>query len=466
MLNCYKLKSLSLLLAASVSFPIYAALPESQVETLDMLKTQALNDDTAYQIIESLTTEVGARMVGTEGEARSVEWAMQKMKSLGFDKVWKEESEVTLWSRGSLKLEIAAPFPHPVVGLTLGGSVGTNGETLTAEVVEFNTLEALKAAKKGSLEGKIAFVSYRMERHEDGHGYGEAVGARVAGASIAADKGAVAFLLRSVGTDTNRFAHTGVMHYEENVKKIPAIALSNPDADLLVNSLQRGKPVTFSINSTASGPTNETVTIANVIGEVTGSEQPQEVVTLGAHLDSWDVGTGAIDDGIGIGITLAAGHYIAQLPQAPKRSVRVILFAAEEIGLAGAKDYVVKHKEEMDQHVMGAEWDFGNGNIYSMEPGVGPEALASIRDFADYLAPMGIAYSSKNSAKGQSDMSALGNEGQPAVNFDPDGSDYFDYHHTKNDTLDKVNQAALKNNTAVYTAFAYYAADSNVNFRK
>lgn len=435
-------------------------------EQLKAIKAHALNDDLSYQIIESLTTEVGPRMVGTPGEKASVKWAMQKMKSLGFDKVWKEESEATLWQRGELKASITQPYKQKIKALALGNSVGTNGKAVTAEVIEFENLDALKAASAGDIKGKIAFVSYKMARHRDGHGYGQAVGARVVGASEAARKGAVAFVMRSVGTDTNRFAHTGVQIYQDGVDKIPAIAISNPDADLLASMLTRNKPVTFSLTLSDTGTQNQTTTIANVIGEVTGSKYPDQVVTLGAHLDSWDVGTGAVDDGIGVGITLAAGHYLSELETRPERTLRVILFAAEEIGLHGAKDYVAKHQDEMDKHVIGAEWDFGNGKIYELEPGVGQQALADIKAFAKMLVPMGVTLANSNDAKGQSDMSELGKAGQPAVNFNPDGSDYFDFHHTENDTLDKVDREALKVNTAIYSMFALFATDSTTDFRQ
>ncbi|WP_246587761.1 M20/M25/M40 family metallo-hydrolase [Alteromonas lipotrueiana] len=455
---------LSMLMVNKVSLAA-TGLTQTQTETLQTLKQQALQDDLSYQLIESLTTEVGARLVGSEGEKRSVQWAVDKMKSLGFDKVWTEESEAQLWQRGDMRAQISSPFPHSVAALALGNSVGTNGKTLKAEVVEFADLAALKAASEDELEGKIAFISYKMERHKDGHGYGKAVGARVVGASEAAKKGAVAFIMRSVGTDSNKFAHTGVSRYTEGVKKIPAVAISNPDADLLQNALKRGKPVTFSLTTNASGPTGETTTIANVIGEVTGSKMPEQLVTLGAHLDSWDVGTGAIDDGIGVGITMAAGHYIATLKQRPARTLRVILFAAEEVGLLGAKDYVKQHKDEMSQHVIGAEWDFGNGKIYELEPGINPDALPAMSAFAKELASLGVTMADTNTAKGQSDMSALGEAGQPAVNFNPDGSDYFDFHHTRNDTLDKVDQEALKTNTAIYTMFAFFATSTPTEFR-
>lgn len=454
------------LAAVGLASPGLKARQTVQTEVLDAIKQDVSTATLSYEIVESLTTEVGPRMVGTPGADKATEWAVAKMKSLGFDKVWIEESQAQLWQRGDLTASISAPYPHKLVAIALGGSVGTNGRTLNAEVVYFDDLKALQEAPQNSLQGKIAYVGYRMERHIDGHGYGKAVGARVVGASTAAKKGAIAFVMRSVGTDTDRIGHTGMMRYEEGVKKIPAIALSNPDADLLENMVRRGEPVMFSLNTSASGPTGKTVTIANVIGEVTGSEQPDELVTLGAHIDSWDVGTGAIDDGIGIGIVLAAGHYIASMEQRPARTIRVILFAAEEIGLVGVSDYVAKHKDEMPQHMIGAEWDFGNGRIYQLEPGVGPMALSAVRDFARYLAPLGVSLADTNTAKGQSDMSLLGEAGQPAFNFAPDGLDYFDFHHTENDTLDKVDQEAIKVNTTIYTLFAWYAASSGVDFRQ
>jgi carboxypeptidase Q len=454
------------LAAVGLASPELKARQSVQTEVLDSIKQTVSTSTLSYDIVESLTTEVGARMVGTPGADAATDWAVAKMQSLGFDKVWVEESQAQLWQRGDLTASIIAPYPHKLVAIALGGSVGTDGKAINAEVAYFADLKALQEAPKNSLNGKIAYVGYRMERHIDGHGYGKAVGARVVGASAAAKKGALAFIMRSVGTDTDRIGHTGMMRYEEGVAKIPAVALSNPDADLLENMLRRNQPVTFSLKTSASGPTGDTVTIANVIGEVTGAQQPDELITLGAHIDSWDVGTGAIDDGIGIGIVLAAGHYIAHMEQRPARTVRVILFAAEEIGLVGVRDYVARHKDEMAQHIIGAEWDFGNGRIYELEPGVGPEALASVRDFARYLAPMGVGLASTNTAKGQSDMSLLGEAGQPAFNFAPGGLDYFDYHHTENDTLDKVDQEALKVNTTIYTMFAWYAANSGVDYRQ
>jgi Zn-dependent M28 family amino/carboxypeptidase len=205
---------------------------------------------------------------------------------------------------------------------------------------------------------------------------------------------------------------------------------------------------------------------ASVIGEITGSEYPDEIVALGAHLDSWDVGTGAMDDGMGIGIILATGAEIAKLPKHPKRTIRVILYAGEEVGFYGTRKYMELHKNEVAKHVIGAEWDFGLGKIYQIKPGVGAKSLNNIHDLAQLLAPLGVSMSDKNDAVAQSDMSLLSKAGMPSVNFAADGMRYFDYHHTANDTLDKINPEDYKQNTAVYMVFAYFAAQTNVDFRK
>lgn len=261
-------------------------LNKQQQADMAALSKTALNSDLSYELVESLTTEVGPRMMGTPGDAKSIAWAVDKMKNLGFDKVWTEEVTSTQWLRGEADAKIIAPYPHNIVAIALGGSVGTGDQGVTAEVAQFDSLADLKAAKVGSLEGKIAFVSYKMSRHIAGKGYGAAVGTRVNGAAIAAEKGAVALIMRSVGTDSNRVAHTGVMRYKDGVNKIPAAAISNPDADLLLNQLRRGKPVSFYLKLTASIEPKQVVKSANVIGEITGSKLPEEIVAIGAHLDS------------------------------------------------------------------------------------------------------------------------------------------------------------------------------------
>jgi hypothetical protein len=434
---------------------------------METLKNQALESTLSYDLVESLTTEVGPRLVGTEGDAKGVAWAVAKFRELGFDRVWTEDVEYMLWQRGPINAEIVAPFPQKMTAIALGGSVATPKEGIEAEIVHFETYAAMEEAEAGSLKGKVAFISNRMERHRDGSGYRPAVIARSKGSSLAAEKGAVAIMIRSIGTDNNRLGHTGMTHYNEGVNRIPAVALSNPDADLLVNQLKREKPVTVRLAVGNKRDDDAVVKTANVIAEVRGSETPDEFVVLAAHLDSWDVGTGAVDDGMGVGITMAAAKLISEMPERPKRSIRVILFAAEEVGLVGAKQYLEANKDSMDQHVIGAEWDFGTQKIYRMKPGVGNKALSEVKGFYKQIRELGVEELDRvNDAKGQSDLSVLGNAGMPALNFNADGTTYFDIHHTENDTLDKVELDVMQQATAIYAMFGWFAAESSVDFRK
>ncbi len=441
-------------------------LSETDREVLERLKQEAQQSSLSYTLLESLTTEVGARLAGTAGDKRAIAWATEKMRALGFDKVWTEEVSLPKWERGELSLEIVSPYPHNLFGISLGGSVGTKRSGITADVVEFSDLAALEAAPVGSLKGKIAFVSYRMERHIDGSGYSHGVGARSKGASVAAEKGAVAFILRSIGTDNNRTPHTGGMNYADGIKKIPAAAISNPDADLLVNMLKRKQPVQIKFKSSAKRSDKKMVKTANVIGEISGSVAPEELVVIGAHLDSWDVGTGAMDDGLGVAIVMASAAMIGKQAIKPKRTIRVILYAAEEVGFHGTRQYMLDHADEVEQHMIGAEWDFGIGEIYELRTGVGEQSLVAIADLANHLQSLGVALSNKNDAKAQSDMSLLSNAGMPSINFAPDGTNYFDLHHTENDTLDKIDAEDMKQNTAVYTVFTWFAAQSGVDYRR
>ena len=458
---------LTLCLLGCVGLSVQAnTLNEKELKTIEILKQSALKSELTYELIESLSTEVGARMIGTPQDKMAVEWAKKKFNDLGFDKVWTEQVVYHKWTRGDAQARVISPFPQKLVVLALGDSVGTGEQGIQAPIVHFEDLEALKAAKDGSLKGKIAFISKRMERKHDGSGYGPAVGGRSVGPSIASKKGAVAFILRSVGSDSDRVGHTGKLNYQKGVKPIPAAALSNPDADLLVNMLKRNKPIEIFLKLTPKRELDKPVYSANVIGEITGTEKPEEFVVLGAHLDSWDVGTGAVDDGIGVGITMAVGHLIGQLPERPKRSIRVILFAGEEVGLVGGFQYLEKHKANLHNHIIGVEWDFANGLIYDMRSGVGPSALNAVRDLAKLIAPFGVSLNPDNNAPGSSDIRPIVAAGMPAMNFYANGLDYFDFHHTENDTLDKVDKSALPTNTAIYAMFAYFAAQSMVDFRQ
>ena len=337
----------------------------------------------------------------------------------------------------------------------LGRSVATAPEGMSGEIVQFDTLDDLIKAEAGMVNGKIVFISKKMPRYKDGHGYGQTVTARSKGAIEAAKKGAKAIIIRSVGTDSDRLPHTGNMNYEEGVEKIPGAAISNPDADLLMNMIKRGKPVQFHMTLTAQK--GEDYTSQNVIGEITGTDYPDEVILLGAHLDSWDLGTGAIDDGAGVGIVMAAAERIKALGKRPKRTIRVVLFANEEQGLHGGKAYANRHRAVLPSHIVGAESDFGAGVIYKMSTKFKPTALPIAEQIMTVLAPLGVEYGANN-ARGGPDLIQSRMYGMAVVNLYQDGTDYFDYHHTANDTLDKIDPESLTQNVAVYTAFTYLMA--------
>ena len=425
------------------------------------LRDGALQKNEAYDLLESLTTEIGPRMAGSPADAKAVAWAEQKFKSLGYDKVTLQPVTFPVWQRGHENAEVLSPFPQRLMITALGGSIGTDGKALDAEVVEFASLDALKAAPENSLNGKIAFINKRMERHRDGSGYGPVVAGRSAGAVEAAKKGALAIVIRSVGTDSDRLPHTGTMRYDIAVKKIPAAALSVPDADLLANMLKRGKPVILRLDIAAGF--NGTYTSHNVIGEIRGREKPNEFVVIGGHLDSWDLGTGAVDDGAGVSITMAAGALIGQMKQAPRRSIRVIAFANEEQGLYGGKAYAEANKDDLANHQIGAESDFGAGRIYEINAGVADNVWPVIEQIGSVLAPLGIVAAKGKGGAGP-DIGPIVALGMPWVELQQDGTDYFDLHHTANDTLDKVDPKALDQQVAAYAAFAYLAAESKMDF--
>jgi hypothetical protein len=458
------------LLAASLMFAIgsanaatQTAVPAAAVKTAEQLRDKAMNDNTAYQIVESLTTEVGPRIAGGPADLRGREWAIAKFKALGFDKVYTEQVTYPLWERRSEHAAIVAPFPQPLDLIALGYSAGTPKGGLTAEVVRFDSLDALKKADPASVKGKIVYVDAHMQRHKDGADYAIGSGVRVGGPVLAAKMGAAGFLLRSAGTDANsRTPHTGVTGFTDPKDAIPAAALSNPDADQLTRILGYGKPVSVKLDLDVGF--NGSYTGANVIGEVTGKKHPDQVVVIGGHLDSWDPGTGAIDDGAGVAIAMAAGKLIHDMPQRPDRTIRVIAFANEEMGLWGGRAYADKHAAEVAKFQLGTESDFGARKIWLMTASVKPESRGAIEQIAKVLAPIGVDYDASKPGGGGSDLSQMHGKGMAALSLVQDGTDYFDYHHTANDTLDKIDPKELAQNVAVYAAFSYMAAQADGNF--
>ena len=457
--------------AAAIALPVHAGgeapgaadasvqatrISDASMATAAQLRETALAGNLAWDITESLTTEVGPRMAGSEADARAVEWAKAKFAELGFDRVWTEPVTFPKWVRRGESAEVVGANAQPLTLTALGGSPGG---TVEGDVVRFADLAALEAAPAGSLAGKIAFVDYAMVRARDGSGYGPGSRVRSRGPSAAIRAGAAGFVMRSVGTDSHRMPHTGITRFDDGLEPVPSAALSVPDADQLARLLARG-PVRLRV-ALDCGWDGE-YTSQNVIGEITGASRPDDVVLIGAHLDSWDLGTGAIDDAAGIGITMAAAVHIGALPARPARSIRVVAFANEEQGLHGGNAYARAHAADVARHQLVAESDFGAGRIYAFNTGAPAHAEAAEARIAEALAPLGIE---RSDAGGPGpDVIAIAGAGATWAWLGQDGTDYFDLHHTPDDTLDKIDPAALAQNAAAYAVFAWLAADAEGDF--
>jgi hypothetical protein len=450
------------LLFLSISANAQPLSPETAAAA-SALRDGAMKGTRAFEIVRSLTLETGPRPAGSAGDRAAVEWGVRTLKALGFQNVRAEKVTVPHWVRGAESGEIVSPWPQPVALAALGGSVGTPEGGIEAEVVQVADMAALEAIDAAKVKGKIVFVNKRMRRARDGSGYGEAVVSRGRGAIVAGQKGAAAVLIRSVGTDNNRTPHTGAMRYEDNGPRIPAAALSNPDADTLEGEIASGKPVVFRLKLGARAlPDGES---ANVIGEIPGREKPEEIVLLGCHLDSWDLGTGAVDDGAGCGIVIEAARRIGEMKPRPRRTVRVVLFANEEFGLSGARAYAETHAADLPKHILAGESDFGSGRVWEANSRVAPEAVPLFGEVAKLLAPIGVERGD-NESGGGADISPLAPAGVPVVGLSQDGTTYFDWHHTANDTLDKIDPKDLDQNVAAWAALAYAVAEMPGSFGK
>lgn len=430
-------------------------------DTIQGLQARALDDGLAWELLESLTTDVGPRMAGTAGDALGVAWAQERMEGLGFDRVWLERVEFPMWQRGAESARVISPRVQDMAVTAIGRSPGTDGPVV-GEIVHFEDLAALTAAPDGSLVGKIAFISARMERTQSGAGYSPVVQGRSLGPFVAFAKGASALLIRSVGTDNDRLPHTGNMSGSAPGEAVPSAALSNPDADLLVALLKRPEPVTFELDlDVGMDGMGESF---NVIGEFDGRDDTDEFVLIGGHLDSWDLGTGAHDDGAGVAITMAAARLVADLPVRPRRGTRVVLYANEEQGIYGGKEYARVHADEVARHVLGSESDLGAGRIYQFRSRVSPAAETAMDELAGYLLPLGIPRQLDRPASGGADIGQISRLGVPVVDLNHDASRYFDLHHTANDVLSQVDPDDLAFNVAAYVTLVYFAAETEATF--
>jgi hypothetical protein len=458
--------ALATIAALSLAAPAGAnegpVLTREQERAVARIIERAMADDTAFALVEGLTTEVGPRLGGTDAEARARTWAVRELKRLGFENVRVETFNMPAWSRGDESVSIVSPFPQNLVAAALGNSVATPQGGLVGDVVRFASLDALKAAPQQGLEGKIVFVDEKMARTQDGSGYGVAVAKRSGAANEAGRRGAAAAIIRSVGTGSRRNPHAGNMNYADGVARIPTAAISNPDADLLARAIARARgPVSLRIElATAVAPQAES---GNVLAEIPGNSD--EIIVIGGHLDSWDLGTGALDDGAGVAIAAAAARLVADVAGRPRRTLRVVYWGAEEVGLHGAKAYAAaRSKVELDRHVLAGESDFGAGRVWRFETGFGETALAKATLIGRALKPLGVAPGG-NAASGGADLGPLKAAGVPVIDLDQDGTDYFDFHHTPDDTLDKIDKEALRQNVAAWAVALYLLSELPGGFR-
>jgi hypothetical protein len=440
-------KAFTALLLTATSLPVHAqtASPAVDMDRVAQLRDAALTDDLAYAITEGLTTEVGQRMAGTAAEARARDWAVRRLRQLGFANVRVDPFTMPVWVRGAESADIMSPFPQKLAIAALGNSASTPPNGITAEVIGFPSVDALRAAPVEQVRGKIVYITHAMPQTQDGSGYGVFGAPRRQGPTVASQKGAAAIVIRSIGTDWHRNPHTGVMNFADGAQPIPAGALSNPDADQLERILKRGRA---SMRLVLQSTTLANQSSGNVIAEVPGRDRTAAPVLVACHLDSWDQGTGAVDDAAGCGIVTAAAKRIMDAGR-PLRPIRIVWFGAEEVGLFGGLDYRAKYGKQPHHAI--AESDFGADRIWKVDSRLGPARKAEADALRQALQPLGIVPGSLEEADG-SDIGPLLQDGLPGVGLNQDGTRYFDLHHTPDDTLDKVDPKQMRQNVAAWTA--------------
>jgi hypothetical protein len=417
--------------------------------------------DGAWTKVAFLSTEIGARLSGTPELARAIAWARETLAREGHDNVALEPVAVPHWSRGAESAEIVAPAPRKLAVLALGGSVATPPEGITADTVVVSTFAELDALA-ASVKGKIVLFNHAMRVGEPpGRSYGQALPFRREGAARAAKLGAAAVLVRSLTARSLGAPHTGALAYpDDGTPRIPAATLSVEDAELVARLARLG-PVRLRLALGAE--TRADVPSANVIAELRGRERPDEIVLLGAHIDSWDVGQGAQDDGAGCAIVMEALATLRRLGLRPRRTVRLVLFTNEENGGAGAKAYAAAHAAELPRHVAAFEVDSGAGAPRGFSTD-GPQPWAAdARRLAHLLGPIGASAIIPSFPK--EDIMKLKPAGVPLLGLSLDTEHYFDVHHSVADTLDKIDPENLRRSVAALATMAFVVADRPQSWR-
>ncbi|PYK47974.1 MAG: peptidase M28 family protein [Verrucomicrobia bacterium] len=432
---------------------------------LKRLQQAALNSDYAYRQVAHLANNIGPRLTGSAQAAKAVEYVASELKAIGCE-VQLEKVTVPHWVRGE---ETAALIEFPgqaqnttqkIVLCALGDSVATPPEGIEADVIALRNFDELKSMPRDKVAGKIVLFNYPFDKQmaaegRGGEAYGEAVVYRSDGPSTAARQGAVACLIRSVGGADYRLLHTGQTDYAGDAPKIPAGAVTAEDADLIADLVRQG-PVKIKLVLTPQTLPN--VESANVIGDIKGSEHPEQIIIASGHLDSWDLGTGAIDDGAGVAVSMEAANLIQKLHLKPKRTIRVIAWMNEENGSAGSKQYAKDHEKEWANHFAAMETDGGAGHPLGINIKGKPEVKQMLAPVAAILQESGAGILHLVEHCG-ADIEPLEKAGVPSFSPIQDSRFYFNYHHTAADTLDKIMPKELAENSAVVAVAAYALAD-------
>ena len=435
------------------------------IQQLRQISEAALQDDYAYRQTAHLTDNIGPRMAGSPQAAAAVEYVADEMRKLGLD-VRLEKVTVPRWVRGEERGELIS-YPGQVPGtkqkivVTALASLNcaTPPEGITADVVVVNNLEELAGLPRGKVQGKIVVFNERFDQKLAASGfaleaYGQAVAYRENGRLAAARQGAVAALVRSVGGAEFRLPHTGETGYDPKLPGIPAGAITAEDAELLARLTAQG-PVALHLVLTPK--LLGEVESYNVVADLKGSKHPEQVVIVSGHLDSWDLGTGALDDAAGVAVAMEAAQIVKQLKLQPDRTLRVVAWMAEEIGVFGGRAYAKQHAQEISNHFAAIETDLGAGHAMGINVCCDDSMLKLLRPMADILLASGAGVLRASEDTG-ADIIPLRVAGVPTFSPIQDVSTYFDYHHSAADTLDKIDPHRLRENAAVVATLAYAVA--------
>jgi Zn-dependent M28 family amino/carboxypeptidase len=437
------------------------ALPQDLIEQLQSVRDASLTSDYAWHQLAYLTENIGPRLAGSPPAQAASEYVAAEMRKLGLD-VHLEEARVSHWVRGEEKAELVEYPGQPpqvtqrIVLTTLSGSTATPAEGITADVIVVHSFDELKALGRDKVAGKMVLFNVRYDQRKAQNGYafdayGEAVVYRGHGGEAVAKLGGVASLIRSVGSAAYRLPHTGFSY----PAPVPAAALAAEDADLVEHLCAQGR-VRMHLTLT---PQHLPDTVGyNVVADLKGSEHPEQIVVVSGHLDSWDLGCGAIDDGAGVVIAMATAESLQRLHIRPRRTLRVIAWMDEENGGGGHDAYAKSHAAEMANHVAAIESDAGAGHPLGFSARLSPAAIAALRPILDVLRPVGSTVVRPTNVSPGSDIEPLVDAGVPGLGIIQDGRKYFDYHHTAADTLDKVDPQDLRENAAAMAVMGYALA--------